>query len=1123
MKASTLIYQKLEKFIQKFYWNEILRGAILFVGLGLLYLLFTLIVEYFLWLPPNARSFLFYAFVLVELFLVFRFLLYPLFKLVKLQKGINEIEASKMIGTHFKEIDDKLLNFLQLDSNAQDSELVLASIEQKALSLEPFPFQNAINFKENKKYIPFALLPILLFSFFYISGNKEIITDSFDRVVQYNKTFIPPAPFQFKILNNNLSVNEGDDFQLIATTVGKIKPESIEIVFNDQEYFMNLQDDGNYVYNFSAVNENVSFQLKGNDLMSDFYKIDVKPVPSIQDISLVLDFPAHTKRKREIIKGTGNAEFPEGTKVTWQVQTKSSDRLSYKEDALSISFLKNESLFSLAKTFKNSADYQLEIVNDVFKNQVVSDYNFLVIKDQFPTIDVKEINSENGLVYVGQLADDYGLRSLAFVYADESNPNDKKKFPIEIQKDKVGQFVFTIPTEKLFEKGKSYSFCFEVSDNDVVNNFKSSKSTSFNQKVKTDNEENESLLNAKNAAIKSLEKSLKNNDKQQSTMDELKRLDKEKNELSFKEQQKIESALEKQKESMKQMKEFSKELQKNLEKFSKDKNDEFKENLLERFEKNQEKLQENQDLLDELERLNEKLQQEELFEKMDEMNKNSKTSKKNLEQLLELTKKYYVEKKLEQLVDKLDAMSAKQDKLSAESNPNEKEKQEQLNKEFKELKKEFRALEEENKSLKSPMDLPTNKVEEESIEKEMQKSSDDLQENKPKDANKSQKEAAKKMKELSQSMAQSMAASSAETMEEDIETLRQILDNLLAFSFTQEDVLKRFSTMKSGASNFNKNLKLQQDLRVQFKHIDDSLFALSLRNEKISDFVNEESGNIYYNIDRSLENLVENNFSKGTSHQQYTVTAANKLADFLSNLLNQMQMSMNASGGGAGSPKPGQGKGGQLPDIIQKQQGLADKMKGKNKGSKKGEEGDEGEEGMGKQGQKGQEGQKGQDGKNGKSGKNGSQGEGNGSGDASGNGDENAKLLMEIFKEQRNLRKQLENQLSKIGLTPDGKKVLDQMKEVEKSILNKGFNNEVLNKMLNIKYNMLKLSEAIQQQEEDTKRSSNANEKEFSGSQNTYSKEIQEYIKSIEILNRQVLPLQPEYSKIVKQYFNLND
>ena len=62
-------------------------------------------------------------------------------------------------------------------------------------------------------------------------------------------------------------------------------------------------------------------------------------------------------------------------------------------------------------------------------------------------------------------------------------------------------------------------------------------------------------------------------------------------------------------------------------------------------------------------------------------------------------------------------------------------------------------------------------------------------------------------------MQEQMASGEKEQMEEDVEMLRQILDNLLAYSFSQEDVMKQFKNLKRGAPSFNKNLKIQQDLK----------------------------------------------------------------------------------------------------------------------------------------------------------------------------------------------------------------------------------------------------------------------------------------------------------------------
>ena len=83
------IQEKLQQFIKKYYTNELIKGLILFSAFGLLYFIFTIFIEHFLWLQPGARSVLFFVFVLVELVLLIRFIALPIFKLLGLQKGIS--------------------------------------------------------------------------------------------------------------------------------------------------------------------------------------------------------------------------------------------------------------------------------------------------------------------------------------------------------------------------------------------------------------------------------------------------------------------------------------------------------------------------------------------------------------------------------------------------------------------------------------------------------------------------------------------------------------------------------------------------------------------------------------------------------------------------------------------------------------------------------------------------------------------------------------------------------------------------------------------------------------------------------------------------------------------------
>ena len=79
--------------------------------------------------------------------------------------------------------------------------------------------------------------------------------------------------------------------------------------------------------------------------------------------------------------------------------------------------------------------------------------------------------------------------------------------------------------------------------------------------------------------------------------------------------------------------------------------------------------------------------------------KQNKNKKRSLEQLLELTKRFYVEKKLEKLRDDLEKLADEQEKLSEKTETeNTKVKQDDLNKRFEDYKKELEELEKESKA-----------------------------------------------------------------------------------------------------------------------------------------------------------------------------------------------------------------------------------------------------------------------------------------------------------------------------------------------------------------------------------------------------------------------------------------
>ncbi len=1133
------IKTKLEQFIRRYYTNDLLKGAILFFAIGLLYLLITLFIEYVLWLGPTARGVLFWVFVIVEVGLFFRFIIWPLSKLFKLQKGIDYEEASLIIGKHFPEVNDKLLNVLQLQKSADQSELLLASIDQKSTELHPVPFKMAVNFKKNVRYLKYAAIPILILLFTFITGHINWFSDSYERVVNYNTAYEQPAPFEFFVVNDALQVIENKDFKLLVKTAGNVVPENAQIHYAGETYFLRQTNPGGFEYVFPHLKEGVSFTLSANKVVSKSYQLNVVKVPTLVNFEMVLNYPIYTNRVDEVLRSTGNTTIPEGTNITWKINTRSTDQVvMYANDTILFDN-KNKGNFEISKRLYSRLNYNIATSNQSLKDYENLAYTIDVIKDAYPELNIKverdSINQQS-LYFFGQASDDYGLSKLQLVYYPSDNENDKKVEVIPISHSNFEEFITAFPNNLHLEEGINYELYFQVFDNDVLHKFKSVKSNVFNYRKLTQDEEESKQLKEQSETIKNLDKSFEKIKLQEKQLEELSRTQKEKDQLNFSDKKKLENFIKQQKQQDELMQNFNERLKDNLENFQIEntENDPFKEDLKERLKDNEEQLQKDEKLLKELEKLQDKIQKEELTDRLDQLSKQNKNKQKSLQQLLELTKRYYVAKKAEKLQRELEQLAKDQDQLSKEDKKsNTKEKQDQLNKEFNDFQKELEDLQKENNALKKPLDVPQDKEAENEIEKDQKEASDQLEkkedaeqkndeksaDEKQKDAQSKQKDASKKMKEMSATMSQSMMSGGQEQMQEDASMLRQVLKNLLLFSFDQEDLMDKFKSIQINHNQYGTFLRRQSNLREHFAHIDDSLFALSLRQPKLSENINSKITDVFFYIDKSMDELSENMLYQGVASQQYTMTASNDLASFLSDVLDNMESDMNSGegqGSGKGDSKGGGSGGMQLPDIIMSQEELNKQME---EGIKKSESGKPKEgEGEGKQEGDGSEGEKGQSGKEGKEGTSGdSQGNGEGSSEEM-NGE-----LYKIYQQQQQLRQALQDKLKEMDMFGQGQQMLKQMENIESDLINEGFTNQTLQRMMNLQQQLMKLENATYLQEEENRRESNTNRKQYDNPSNDQIPKAKEYFNTTEILNRQALPLQNVYKKKVQDYFKKED
>ncbi len=1149
MTNEDLLVSKIDGFTRKYYKNQILRGGIYSGALLLSFYLFVVILEYFGNFDWVVRSILFYAFLLSVFFILIKYIFSPLAKLYQLGKLITHEEAAIIIGRHFGEVKDKLLNVLQLKSFQRTENLqplLEAAINQKIKELKPIPFSAAIRFSENKKHIKYFLPPLLIFIIILIA-SPSLIKESTTRLIKHNEYFEKKAPFEFIIENEKLQANQQEDFELRVSVSGEEIPAELFVEFEGNRFkfkpenLKSTEGRRSFRYLFKNIQKTTPFRLFADEFYSKEFELSALPNPMVLNFKVGLKYPGYVGKKDEILKNTGDLLIPEGTQVNWDFFTRNADNISIvfhqnhvgwgpdslkqndRDSVVKLSpFSENSFAFS-SRLFHNST-YSVIAQNNFLKNKDSIRYVINVIPDLFPSIEVEEKqDSLSSKIYYfkGTAKDDYGFKKLTFNYrflnrnsgnspsitgledpAGQSNKDFAEKVvPISIDFHRESTFFQFFHVWDLsllnIQAGDEIEYFFEIWDNDGVNGSKSASSTKNVFKAPT-NEELAQNRDGKNLEIKTdIKEALKEARELQREFEKLEEKIINKKNVSWEEKKKIQDLLDKQKQLQEKMDKVKNENEKNVREQMEYR--EMSSKLMEKQQKLQELFEkimtdEMKKLYEEMAKMMDKMDKNKLQEKLDEMKLSNKDIEKELDRTLELFKKMEVEQKLQENIDKLDRLAEKQNKLS-ENTENDKTDLEEMKKEqekagedFKEFRKDLDEMEKKNKELQFPMDMENTDSQEQKIQENQQKSSEQIEGKERKKASQSQKNAAQKMEELSAQMKQMQEKMDQEAHEEDLDAMRQILENLVNLSFAQENLIDQMKAMDKNDPKYVKLGQQQKKLKDDAKLIEDSLFALSKRVPEIEPSINKEMGAINENMKITIKAFTERNTPAITSKQQYVMTSANNLALLFDEIVQQMQQNMSSKKfGNASCNKPGQGKPspGALKNAQEKLNSQMKKMR----------------EQMEKEGNKKEPGKKGNGGM--------------------------SEQLAKMAAEQEFIRNELKkmagnNENNEGGAGINGK--LDElqklMEETETDLVNKRITMETINRQQDILIRLLESEKADREREQDEKRESREVKKENQPNPSDFFEYNRLKQKETELLRTIPPSLSPYYKMKVNEYFN---
>ena len=347
-----ILVNKLNAFRFKYGLYKLVRGAALvFVLLITLYTVFS-VIEYYIYLSSLTRKVIFYGFLIFGSLISLQFILIPLFRLLHILRPIDLKYSTKLIQKHFGEIEDKLLNIIELSDlheKQYSNELLVASIDQKIDELKVFNFNEAIEYKNVRISSIYLIISVLIASGILLS-NKSIFTESTNRLVHYNQQFIKPAPFTFKIQNQNLKAKKGDPFTVKVIAEGEEIPQIVYINIEGNNYLMKTTESGYYQFEMASVINPVTFYFTDLKYKSDSYSLQLLPKPGINSFRISTNPPAYTLTDNQMLDNVGDLQVPCGTIVKWQFNGVDVDSLFLQfDDSTQVTAERNDTGFELQK------------------------------------------------------------------------------------------------------------------------------------------------------------------------------------------------------------------------------------------------------------------------------------------------------------------------------------------------------------------------------------------------------------------------------------------------------------------------------------------------------------------------------------------------------------------------------------------------------------------------------------------------------------------------------------------------------------------------------------------------------------------------------------------------------
>jgi hypothetical protein len=1094
MSAPKLLIEKIEGFTKKYYLNRLIQGVLVGAVLWIVFYLLINGLEYVSWFPPKGRFVLFLfllagsAFVLVYHFII------PLINLIRFRKKMSIEQASVMIGKFFPEIKDKLLNTIQLSDlldKSSESDLLVATIEQRSAQLSPIHFSDAVNLRGNLKWLGLFFGTLLLLVLLMVFLPSFAVQPT-QRIVNYEQVFEKPLPYQVEIIQGDIESCQGEDVKFAIKVTGDRIPDAFYVKSKLGQQLMTKTSANDFGYTFKNLFDDLSFQVVGGDYTSRPLHITVHPNPALLSYRCELRYPAYIHRTNETLEGKTRLIVPQGTSLRFSFTTRDTEQMTVTRDTMSNDLMAQDDVFEYRFVAAQSTKFEIGVQNSWNHTIDPLPFSVDVIPDAYPDIRVESFDEQlsSDVYFSGIVTDDYGFSRLAF--------NCKVKEPVE------KSFVKTVPFDSKQTRssffyhmnmdslgilpGQNMEVYFEVWDNDGFHGPKSKRSEVLSY-YKPSEAALDSIANQESEDImERLSEKSHEADKLQDAIEKMLQDLIQKKDLDWSDKEKMKELMQKQQ----QIQEEWNKLQEEQEKLS----DFMKEHEItnEDLIKKQEQINklfdevipdELRKMMEQIDKLLEEMPREQMQQMMQNIKKNNQSMQELLDRNLALLEQLKMEKDLNDLANKLDKLGEELEKQNAENqnktgDGDDQKSAEEAKEEFDKMMDELDKLLEKNESLNDPFNMEKDEEMQESIDQDLDNAMQNEQNGDKQQSQKQKQNAGQKMQQMAQQMMQQMQMAGMEQMAEDAHLLRILLENVVHASHEQEALMTEIGGIRTDDPSLVEKIIHQKEVADNFNMVRDSLRNMANRQPMVKNFVFDELHSIDNQTENAMKQLNNLHLSQAVRHQQTAMMSMNNLALMLAESLEEMENSMESMGMPMSCPNPKPGQGQQnMKNMQQLQQQLSEQLKKM-------------QQQMEKSGQQ----------------------------MPNSMSEEFARMAAEQEMLRQGMQQMLNDMKENGQFGDDGlNEIIKDMEKLEEELVNKKINRQMIERSQRIESRMLESQKAQEKREQEEKRKSN----EYKGSH--FDRQIDEQLyeqslkKNQEFLRTNPIEYAPYYQEKINEYY----